>query len=80
MNAIISAISHSGGPQALANALGVSIQRVVNWRNRGRVPAAWAARIEAATHGAVTRHDLRPDIYPHPDDGLPPVLRGREAA
>ncbi len=36
---------------------------VVHWRNRG-VPAERVLEIEAATEGKVTRHELRPDLYP----------------
>ncbi len=35
----------------------------------GRVPAERVLAIEAATHGKVTRYDLRPDVFgPAPDE------------
>lgn len=38
---------------------------VWNWLNRDRtVPAEYVIPIEHVTDGAVSRHDLRPDIYP----------------
>jgi DNA-binding transcriptional regulator YdaS (Cro superfamily) len=38
---------------------------VWNWINRDRkVPAEFVLAIERATGGRVTRHQLRPDIYP----------------
>lgn len=48
----------------LAKAIGVSRQIVSHWRTgRCRVPAERCRAIEKATGGAVTRHDLRPDIF-----------------
>jgi DNA-binding transcriptional regulator YdaS (Cro superfamily) len=40
-------------------------QHIWNWLNRGdRVPGEMAIPIEKATNGAVTRSDVRPDLYP----------------
>lgn len=50
-----------GGPSALAKAVGVSAQAVCLWR---RVPPRRVIAVEAATKGIVSRHRLRPDIYP----------------
>lgn len=61
--ALNKAISILGGTAELANAIGVSSQRVTNWRSRGRVPAEWCRSIEDATKGFVTRYDLRPDVF-----------------
>lgn len=63
VNAIESAINFVGSPGALAAAVGVSPQVVSNWRRRGRVSVTECAKVEAATGGAVTRYDLRPDIF-----------------
>lgn len=51
---------------ALAAAVGVT-QPSVNYmlRKGKRVPAEWCLKLEAATGGKVTAHDLRPDLYPH---------------
>jgi DNA-binding transcriptional regulator YdaS (Cro superfamily) len=57
------AIEIVGGLTALATLIDVSPQVIVNWRERG-VPANRALAIEAATGAKVTRHELRPDIYP----------------
>ena len=50
---------------ALAAAVGVK-QPSVNYmlRKGKRVPAEWCLPIEEATGGKITRHDLRPDLYP----------------
>lgn len=36
-----------------------------------RVPAERVIPLCAATQWAVTPHQMRPDLYPHPCDGLP---------
>ena len=55
------------GLSRLARKLGVSRQAVDNWRHR-RVPPEYCIRIELATGGQVTRHELRPDIFGPPSD------------
>lgn len=53
------------GQKALADAVGVKQPSVHHILNDGKkVPAEWCLKIELATHGAVTRHQLRPDLYP----------------
>lgn len=50
---------------AFAQALGVSQGLVSHWvTGRARIPAERVLTIEAATGGQVTRHELRPDLYP----------------
>ena len=57
---------HLKSQVAVARAVGVSPQAVSEILRRGkRVPAEWCLPIETATAGAVTRHDLRPDLYPN---------------
>jgi DNA-binding transcriptional regulator YdaS (Cro superfamily) len=49
--------------QAMAAALGVSQPTIWRWLNQSKqLPAEYVLKIEAAT--GVSRHDLRPDIYP----------------
>lgn len=65
VSALQRAIDHAGGQSALARALDVRQQHIWNWLNRQRqVPANRVFDIERATAGAVTRHQLRPDLYP----------------
>lgn len=53
----------AGSNAALARICGISPTAVWKWVQRSkRVPAEYVLRIEAAT--GVSRHDLRPDIYP----------------
>lgn len=63
MNALEQAIDAAGGVGKLAEKLGIWQTTVSNWKARGQVPVERCAAIEAATNGAVTRHDLRPDIF-----------------
>lgn len=57
--------------QALADKLGVSQSLICQWlnwangksKNASRITAERAKEIEAATSGAVSRYELRPDIY-----------------
>ncbi len=67
MNALDKAIKHVGGVTRLAEKLGMRQSAVSNWRLRGkpkgRVPAEHCRAVEAATDGAVTVHDLRPDVF-----------------
>ncbi len=56
---------HLGSQAAAARCVGVTPQAVSEILRRGkRVPAEWCLRLEQATGGAVTAHDLRPDLYP----------------
>jgi DNA-binding transcriptional regulator YdaS (Cro superfamily) len=62
------AIGAAGGLSELAARMKVSPQVISNWRRRG-VPAGRVLELERATANAegvpvVTRHDLRPDLYP----------------
>lgn len=63
------AIRAAGTGRALADLLGVTPMAVSYWKTRG-VPAHQAIPIEKAT--GVSRHDLRPDLYPS-GDGTPAV-------
>lgn len=55
-----------GSQRALAAACDVSPQAVTKWLESG-VPAERVLTIERVTHGAVSRTDLRPDLYPKDD-------------
>ncbi len=63
VTAIRRAAQVAGSQQALADLLGLRSQGAVqNWIMRGRIPAERVLAVEAAT--GVSRHDLRPDLYP----------------
>jgi len=67
-DALIKAVEIVGGQSAMARLCGVKQGHVWFWLNKrkGKLPAELALLIEHVTHGAVTRHDLRPDIFPPP--------------
>ena len=54
-------LSRFGSKSDLARAAGVTKQAVSQWTN---IPAERVLAIESATDYRVSRHDLRPDIYP----------------
>ena len=54
----------SYGGSALAERLGVSKAAVSSWRNgRFRVPAERCRAIQELSDGAVSVHDIRPDVF-----------------
>jgi len=71
MNGLTKAIKSAGTATNLATMLGIKPMSVSRWKNRyqGVVPADRVLQIYAAT--GVTPHELRPDLYPNPTDGLP---------
>jgi DNA-binding transcriptional regulator YdaS (Cro superfamily) len=63
------AVSQLGSHSAAAKAIGISQQAVSRkLRSGGPVPAEWCIPLEDATNGAVTRHQLRPDLYPEDEN------------
>lgn len=61
--ALLKAIKAAGGQVALADKLGIRQNAVSNWIHKTkRIPAERVLAIEAAT--GVSRHELRPDLYP----------------
>ena len=78
--ALQKAIDAMGGQSALARALGLPQQNIWWWLNKmDRVPAEQAVPIERATNGAVTRRELRPDLYP-PEPVAPASPKPRKGA
>ena len=69
------AIAHLGSQRALADALDIRSPSISEWRaklsagNPHAVPASRCLAIERATAGAVTRYELRPDVFGDPRDG-----------
>jgi len=57
--ALTEAIRRAGGLRALGRALGISHQTITQWR---QAPPLRVLAIERLT--GVSRHKLRPDIYP----------------
>lgn len=64
-DALAAAVDLVGGQAKLARMLGVSQPNVWHWLHKSeRVPGEYVLKIEEATGGRVSRHDLRPDLYP----------------
>lgn len=75
-DALTRAIAIVGGQTQLARLLGVKQANVWHWLNKAdRVPGEYVIAIEKATGGEITRHDLRPDLYPDPQaaDAAPQI-------
>ncbi|MBK8752402.1 MAG: helix-turn-helix domain-containing protein [Candidatus Competibacteraceae bacterium] len=64
-DALQSAVLRAGGQTHLAKAIGLKQGHIWFWLKRGRIPAERVLAVEAAT--GISRHELRPDIYPEPD-------------
>lgn len=61
-SALIQAVEAAGGQTALAKAIGKTQGHISTWLRRSYIPAEMVLAIERAT--GVSRHDMRPDIYP----------------
>jgi DNA-binding transcriptional regulator YdaS (Cro superfamily) len=68
-----------GSQSALASRLDppAKPQAIQQWK---RTPPERVIGVSRAVNFDVTPHELRPDIYPFPDDGLPLEHRGRGPA
>ncbi len=63
IEALDRAIAILGTQDILAAKLKIKSPSISEWRSRGRVPHTRCREIEKITKGAVTRADLRPDIW-----------------
>lgn len=74
---------YGGNKSALASKLAeikqdnkISPSHLNNWLSRDKkIPGEWVRPLSEAANWGITPHELRPDIYPHPNDGLPEHLR-----
>ena len=71
MSAIQRAVKIIGGQSETARRIGLHNKRgslapqaVSAWCAKNRVPAEYVIAIEFETEGKVSRHELRPDLYP----------------
>lgn len=72
--ALTSAANAVGGVTRLAGLLGIKRPAIYQWK---RIPAERAIQIETVTGGAVSRHQLRPDLWP--DESAPTPSQGEAA-
>lgn len=72
-------VSQLGSQGALAGVAGVSQQAVSAWQRKDKpLPPEHVLAVEAAT--GISRHDLRPDIYPREAaDAFPGGVAGADA-
>lgn len=75
MTPLEKAILLAGSGSKLARLLDVTSMTVTQWKRRG-VPAERCMAIERAVNGAVTRYDLRPDVF---GDGTQPAAPAKAA-
>jgi len=57
------AIELAGGVTRVASVCGVSVPAVSRWKSRGRIPPGHVLDVERMVDSAVTRYELRPDVY-----------------
>ncbi len=77
MSKIKEAVEAAGGPSAVAELLGVSVQAVCFWRDGKRsFPPEFCAPLEKACNGSVSRSDMRPSDWSR----IWPELVGADAA
>ncbi len=79
MGTLETAIDHAGSQQKLAEQVGVTQQAISKWLRDG-ISADFVIPVARAVDFAVTPHDLDPELYPHPEDGLPLELREQARA
>lgn len=60
---IRTAIDQLGSQAKLAQAMGCSQQQIAYLLKAHSISAEMALKIDAATNGAVSKHELRPDIF-----------------
>lgn len=68
------AAKYVGSRAELARLLGVTKGAVWQWE-RESLPAERVLSVASATDWRITPHELRPDLYPNPADGLPDPSR-----
>ncbi|MDT8891210.1 YdaS family helix-turn-helix protein [Enterobacter asburiae] len=71
MKGLERAIKAAGSARKLSFLLGLTSMSISHWKNRdkGIIPVNYIFSIYKLT--GVTPHELRPDLYPNPTDGLP---------
>lgn len=63
------AVKHHGSQAKLAEAIGCSQQQISYLLKAKGITADMALKVDAATDGAVSKHELRPDIFGEPERG-----------
>lgn len=71
-NALLRAIDAVGSTKLFADRLGISQQSIGKWKNKRRGVIPQGRVFEVFAVSGITPHELRPDLYPNPTDGIPP--------
>jgi hypothetical protein len=71
----IKSVVTEAGLKRTAYLLDVSYQAVQKNVATGKIPESKVLLFSQIASFKLTPHQLRPDLYPYPDDGLPPELR-----
>lgn len=64
------AIKAQGGSGQVSRRMEVKQARLCNWLARGSIPPGRIIPLCNALFWTVTPHQVRPDLYPHPLDGM----------
>lgn len=67
----IKAITRRFGVRQIAEKCDISEQAVYKWEKAGIISAEYVIAICELANWQTTPHELRPDIYPNPTDGMP---------
>ena len=62
--------------RAISKGLGITPQAVNQWFSKSVIPPRFVLQLCELTGWKVIPHEVRPDLYPSTDDGLPETLRG----
>lgn len=65
------AIHLAGGPSAVARHFGINPWAVSKWERGGKIPAERVPDLVKMIGYEVTPHQLRPDVFIFPMDGMP---------
>lgn len=76
-NWVKEAIRRAGKAPRVAGLLNLKQQAVSKWVKK--LPAGRVLDLSELTNWEITPHQLAPDLYPHPNDGLPEALRNKAA-
>ncbi|WP_285130188.1 transcriptional regulator [Leclercia adecarboxylata] len=61
--------------RAIAKALGISPQAVNQWFSKSAIPPRYVLPICEMTDWKIVPHEVCPQLYPSPQDGIPEHLR-----
>lgn len=70
-------IRDCGNMNTVATYCGVTLEGVRYWRKNNKIPAEHVVKVCELAQWAWHPHQLRPDVFSHPEDGLPEPLRRR---